>query len=123
MSGTGLEGPMIDLHGSRDRELVEHCLNGSEEAWKEFYCRYIALVRAVLARRLVFFDFTDSDLEDLSQEVFAALVSSLPSYDAGRPLPTFVRTVADRMAISVYRKTMTDKIGGKQGLSNIFTSA
>jgi len=109
--GKGLEGPMIDRHASRDRELVEQCLNGSEEAWSEFYCRYIGLVRAVLARRSVFFDFADSDLEDLSQEVFATLVSALASYDSSRSLPTFVRIVADRMAISVFRKTMTDKRG------------
>jgi len=96
-----------------DADLIRRCLNGSEEAWKEFYCRYLGLVRAVLARRLIFVDLADGDLEDLSQEVFATLVLSLESYDSSRSLPTFIRIIADRMAIGVIRKVMTEKRGRK----------
>lgn len=91
---------------SQDIKLVRECLAGSQTAWNEFYCRYISLLRCIVRRH---FRYHVQDLEDMTQTVFASLVSSLPSYDAQYALDTFVSTVAQRACIQEYRYASSAK--------------
>ena len=90
----------------RDARLVQECLAGSELAWELFYGRYIGLVRVIVRRKVGAYI---RDLEDMTQNVFAALVSSLESYDPRYPLDAFVSTVAQRVCIQEYRRITTAK--------------
>jgi len=84
----------------RDLLLVKECLTGSEQAWNDLYCRYVNLVRTVVRRRI---GSSPQDVEDVVQNVFVSLISSLSSYDESYPLARFICTVAERTAIQEYR--------------------
>ena len=94
---------MVHREENKDVLLVKECLSGSEQAWNEFYCRYVSLVRSVVRRRL---GSWLHDMEDVTQNVFATLVSSLKSYDPTYSLPTFVRIIAERTCIQDYRQAV-----------------
>ncbi len=94
----------------QDSKLVERCLSGSQTAWNDFYQRYIGLVRSIVRRRLPMFT---QDAEDVTQNVFAAVVSSLGTYDPGLPLRTFICTIAERVCIQEYRWSRRAKRHGQ----------
>jgi RNA polymerase sigma-70 factor (ECF subfamily) len=94
----------------RDANLARECLEGSEVAWQRFYGRYIGLVRVIVRRKVGAYL---KDLEDVTQNVFTALVSSLDSYDPRLPLDAFVSTVAARVSIQEYRRIRTAKRDAK----------
>jgi RNA polymerase sigma-70 factor (ECF subfamily) len=96
-----------DLH--QDSFLVHACLSGSEQAWNEFYRRFIGLVKHEVQRRLGAYSH---DAEDITQEVFVAVISSLRRYDAAYPLPKFVAMVAARTCIEEYRERTAAKRHG-----------
>jgi RNA polymerase sigma-70 factor (ECF subfamily) len=89
-----------------DECLVKACVSGSEEAWTEFYNLYIGLVRSVVKRKV---GASYSDIEDLTQNVFIGLISSLKSYDSTYPLTRFISIIAERTCIQEYRKSTSAK--------------
>lgn len=95
-------------HQKRDSDslLVEQCLAGSQQAWNDFYRRHIGLVRSVVRRKI---GGTSHEVEDITQETFAALVSSLDSYSPDYSLSRFVCVVAERICIQHYRKAKAAK--------------
>ncbi len=97
---------MSSLNPDRDVLLVRQCLAGSEQAWNELYCRYVSLVRSVVRRKM---GTAPSAIEDVTQNVFMALISSLQSYDPAYPLPRFICTVAERLCIQEYRHSKAVK--------------
>jgi DNA-directed RNA polymerase specialized sigma24 family protein len=57
-----------------DRQLVELCLEGSEDAWNEFLRRFHRLINGVLARTIrPWFRVTPGLLEDLHQDVLVKI--------------------------------------------------
>jgi RNA polymerase sigma factor (sigma-70 family) len=95
---------------SEDQALIVRCLDGSEDAWKEFYARFVGLIRAVVRKcgRP-----GPADVEDLTQATFLALATALHNYDVAQSLPKFVCLVAQRVAIDEYRKTRAVKRDGE----------
>ncbi len=91
---------MRDRMEDQDLALVRQCLSGSEQAWNEFYGRYVGLVRSIVKRRLGSFVV---DPEDVTQSVFCNLVAALSTYDPKFSLVQFVATVAERACIQLYR--------------------
>ena len=89
-----------------DKSLVKACISGSEEAWAEFYNSYIGLVRSVVKRKI---GASHSDIEDLTQNVFTGLISSLKSYDSTYSLPRFICIITERTCIQEYRKSASAK--------------
>ncbi len=81
-------------------------MNGSERAWSEFYGKHVGLVRSVVRRKI---GATSHELEDMTQETFAALVSSLNSYNPDFSLARFVCTIAERICIQHFRKSTAAK--------------
>ena len=94
--------------GSRndDEALVKACISGSEKAWAEFYSSYIGLVRSVVKRKL---GASHGEVEDVSQIVFAGLITSLKSYDSTYSLARYVCVIAERTCIQEYRKSSSAK--------------
>jgi len=65
---------------SKDLLLVKECLAGSEQAWTEFYRRYVGLVRNTVKRQLGRGAW--DHIDDVTQSVFAALIPALKNYDS-----------------------------------------
>lgn len=85
-----------------DRELIDRCLSGSEQAWTDFYNRYHPLIEAVVKKQAR--SSTRDVREDLVQEVYKSLVEALARYDGhSSSLRTFVSTVAQRTCIDCWR--------------------
>lgn len=95
---------------SEDQALVAKCLDGSEDAWKDFYARFVGLIRAVVRKcgRP-----GPADVEDMTQSTFLALATALRNYDVAQSLPKFICLVAKRVAIDEYRKTRAVKRDGE----------
>jgi RNA polymerase sigma-70 factor (ECF subfamily) len=91
---------------NKDYLLVQECLRGSEDAWKEFYSRFIGLMRTVVRRRL---NLPASDVQDIVQAAFLELTTALRNYDSQQALHTFVCLVTERVLIDEYRKTKAAK--------------
>ncbi|MEW6530687.1 MAG: sigma-70 family RNA polymerase sigma factor [Thermodesulfobacteriota bacterium] len=94
----------------RERLLVEECIAGSRAAWDEFYGRYLLLVRKVIYTHM---RCGESDMQDMVQNVFLALLTSLPSYDHQYSLSKFVWVVGERVCIDEYRKSIASKRDGE----------
>jgi RNA polymerase sigma factor (sigma-70 family) len=109
-----LPAPGIDLmnnkHDLQDRLLVEQCLNGSKNAWDEFYDRFLLLVRKVIHTHM---RCGESDMQDMVQNVFVALFGALKSYDPHYPLSRFIWTIGERVCIDEFRKSTASKRDGE----------
>jgi RNA polymerase sigma factor (sigma-70 family) len=77
-----------------DSRLVEGCLAGDPRSWAALVRRHERLVYAV-ARS---YRLSDSDLGDVFQEVFAALVTGLPRLRESRALVRWLSSTAQRIA-------------------------
>jgi RNA polymerase sigma factor (sigma-70 family) len=95
----------------RDRQLVRQCLEQSRAAWDEFYDRYLLLVRKVIHSHL---RCSESDMQDMVQNVFLALFTALRTYDHRYPLSRFVWVVGERVCIDEHRKAIASKRDGEQ---------
>ncbi len=90
----------------QDHSLVRQCLEGSEDAWKEFYSRFVGLIRSVISKRSW---FLAEDVEDLTQTTFLNLTTALGNYDFQQSLARYICVIAERVAIDHYRKTIAAK--------------
>lgn len=82
------------LDPAADARLVERCLAGDARAWEALVRRHERLVYAVgRSWRL-----SDEDMADVFQEVFAALVKSLPRLRDARALVRWLSVTAERIA-------------------------
>src|SRR5580765_950160 len=80
---------MDDVH---ERELVERCRSGDEQAFQELVDRYKDLVFALIARTVQ----DRSRAEDLSQDVFLRIHRGLPYFRGEARLSTWIyRIVAN----------------------------
>lgn len=94
----------MDKAGSRaqdDLKLVKECLTGSEHAWREFYARFIGLMRSVVKKHR---KLTEEDVEDITQAAFLSLTTALHTFDPQQSLPRFVCVITERILIDEYRK-------------------
>ena len=92
--------------GNQDNILVFNCLTGSEEAWDQFYSRYVGLVRNIVRRKL---RYLTNDVDDITQTVFTNLVAALPNYDRNYSLLRFISTIAERASIQEFRSLTAAK--------------
>jgi RNA polymerase sigma-70 factor (ECF subfamily) len=93
-----------------DANLVQECLQGSQEAWNEFYTRFIGLIRNIVRKRR---GLLPSDVEDVTQSSFLELASALKRYVPGNSLTGFVCTVTERVLIDEFRKAKASKRDGQ----------
>ncbi len=107
-----------------DARLVEQCLQGDQDAWKELVNRCYGAIAAIV--RHPKWGFKHQDGEDLIQEALEELVKSLPNYKHQDQLRGFVQTLAFRQCTERLRKAlalkratdrnceMVDTIGGER---------
>ncbi len=90
-----------------DSSLVERCLRGDEAAWEELVRVYTRRVYGLCYR----FTSSDSEAQDLTQEVFLRVYRSLKSFrsDEGS-LATWLTRVTRNLLIDHYRRTRQDRV-------------
>ena len=75
--------------GNADQFLVEQIRDGSQPAWRQLIERFGGRLLAFARSRIARF----ADAEDLVQETFIGFAQSLPHYDSGRSLETYLFTI------------------------------
>jgi RNA polymerase sigma-70 factor, ECF subfamily len=78
------------MSSESDRLLVQQIRQGDARAWEHLIARYEGRLLAFVQRRLR--DRAAS--EDVVQESFIGFLNSLPNYDEGRELQTYLFTIA-----------------------------
>jgi RNA polymerase sigma-70 factor (ECF subfamily) len=73
-----------------DRLLIEQIRKGDQRAWETLISRYEGRLLAFVDRRL----HDRGAAEDIVQETFVGFLNSLPNFDEGRELQTYLFTIA-----------------------------
>ena len=93
---------------TRDHLMVRECLSGSESAWRDFYSRFIGLMRRVVSEKA---SLSPEDVDDIVQSAFLSLASGLGKYDFRQSLPRFVCLITERVMVDELRKRNAAKRG------------
>jgi RNA polymerase sigma-70 factor (ECF subfamily) len=89
-----------------DSSLVERCLSGEESAWEELTKTYTRRVYSLCYR----FTGSDSQAQDLTQEVFLRIFRTLKSFRAGEgAFGTWLTKLTRNLLIDHYRRTRLDR--------------
>ncbi len=96
-----------------ERDLVARCNRGGERAWTLLYHTYRDRVYRITHWRR--WRFPREEADEVMQEVFLALVTSLRSFDFRSSLETFICQIATNKCISALRKRMALRAGGQTG--------
>ncbi|MEQ8636753.1 RNA polymerase sigma factor [Gimesia maris] len=83
-----------------DQLLVSQIKAGDAEAWSELIARYEGRLLAFVNSRLR----NQSSSEDVVQETFLGFLISLPNYDPGTPLESFLFAIASHKLTDLLRK-------------------
>lgn len=95
-------GNSLDVEAS----LVERCLGGDETAWEDLVKVYTKRVYSICFR----FTGSDSDAQDLTQEVFLRVFRSLRSFRAGEgSFVVWLTRLARNLLIDHYRRTKLER--------------
>jgi RNA polymerase sigma factor (sigma-70 family) len=81
-------------------ELLNRCKRGDAAAWQMLIERYAALIHSVPVR----YGFTQPEVEDIGQEVFAALAHGLHQIEDPDRLPAWLLTTARRYSWRALQK-------------------
>jgi RNA polymerase sigma-70 factor, ECF subfamily len=88
-----------------EKELVAHCRQGDDDAWRELVDRFGPKVYAIAYH----FTLKREDAEELSQEIFLKLFENLHRYDGGFPLVAWILSVSRNLCIDRYRRKKREK--------------
>ena len=87
-----------------DECLIQQVVKGNQQAFDTLYHRY---VKAVYKR--VRYVTPEMDVEDVTQEVFIAVLRSLPSFRGEAKFSTWLRTLTNNKVAEYYRKRSRKK--------------
>jgi RNA polymerase sigma-70 factor (ECF subfamily) len=89
------------MEDSHERELVERCRSGDEDAFEELVNRYKDLVFALIART----EQDRSRAEDLAQEVFLRVHRGLPYFRGEARLSTWIYRIVVNVCVQEHSRT------------------
>src|ERR1700730_9045672 len=90
-----------------DAQLVERCLRGQEAAWEDLVKLHTRRVYSICYR----FTNSDSEAQDLTQEVFLRVFKSLKSFRAGEGLfAVWLGRLTRNLRIDHYRRARMDRV-------------
>lgn len=95
-----------------DRLLISRCLSGQQDAWSDLYRRLYKPVHFITHWHK--WNFTPEQAEEVMQEVFLSLVSSLKTFNFNCTLETFASNIAKHKCISEIRRVSALKRDGDQ---------
>ncbi len=90
---------MSDSDQPTDNALIRMAKTGSLEAFSSLYERYLPMVYS-----RVRYTVPESDVEDVTQEIFIAMMKSLRSFKGNAQFSTWLRTLVNRRVADYYRK-------------------
>ncbi len=93
----------MSLSASSDEELAQLTKMGSQEAFDLLYER---LLPSVYAR--VRFKIPEPDVEDVTQEIFIAILKSLGNFRGQAKFRTWIRTITNRKIADYHRSKQPD---------------
>ena len=89
-----------------DTQLVERCLSGEESAWEDLVKVHTRRVYSICYR----FTGSDSEAQDLTQEVFLRIFRNLKSFRAGEgSFQVWLGRLTRNLLIDHYRRTRSDR--------------
>ena len=86
-------------------ELMQRCRRGDSRAWQQLVDRYVRLVRGTAARH----GLTETEIDDVGQEVFLALARNLAEIDDPERLPGWLATTTRRLCWRVVQQRRTEQ--------------
>lgn len=90
--------PYLNPGDLSDEELVHFAKMGKQDAFATLYERFLP---AVYAR--VRFKVPETDVEDVTQEVFIAILKSLQGFRGQSKFSTWIRTITNRKIVDYHR--------------------
>lgn len=90
--------PELNLDSLTDEELAQSAKMGNQDAFAILYERFLP---AVYAR--VRFKVPESDVEDVTQEIFIAILKSLHSFRGKSRFSTWIRTITNHKIVDYHR--------------------
>lgn len=93
------------MSGHADRDLVERCRKGEDEAWRELVDRFEQKVYSVAYH----FTLKREDAEELAQEIFLKVFENLHRYDGGFPLVAWIVSLSRNLCIDRYRRRKRER--------------
>lgn len=95
---------MASISDISDEELIQQFMQGDLNAFDSLYYRHI---KSVFKR--VRYVIPETDVEDVTQEVFIAALHSLPSFRGDALFSTWLRTLTNHKVTEFYRKRSRKK--------------
>lgn len=83
----------------QDEELLRLILIGNQEAFSQLYDRHLTAVYKRVAYLI-----PENDVEDVTQEVFIAMIRSLKTFKGDSKFSTWLRVITNRQIANYYRK-------------------
>ena len=83
----------------QDKELLRRILIGDQEAFSQLYTRHLNTVYKRVAYLI-----PENDVEDVTQEIFIAMMRSLKTFKGDSKFSTWLRVITNRQIANYYRK-------------------
>jgi RNA polymerase sigma-70 factor, ECF subfamily len=85
---------------SRERDMVRRCVEGDTTAWRTLYDRHFPDIERLVSS----LGITDSEADDICQEIFVIIYRKLARFRGEARLSTWIYRVATREAIRFARR-------------------
>ena len=92
------------LSDMSDEDLIQQFIQGDNQAFDSLYDRYVKLVY-----NRVHYRVPEEDVEDVTQEIFLAVLGSLSSFRGDSKFKTWIYTLTDHKIAEFYRKRSRKK--------------
>lgn len=99
-----IEQTNVSLSNMSDEDLAQQFVQGDMQAFDYLYDRYAKTVYNRVRYRI-----PGTDVEDVAQEVFLAVINSLPSFQSKAKFGTWLRKIMDIKISEYYRKRSRKK--------------
>ena len=95
-----------------ERELIQRCLTGADDAWDELFQEHYAAVGRYIFQ--LSNTFTREDCDEICQEVFLSVIKNLKNFGSKSRLQTWLFRIAANKARDYRAKQVAAKRGGGQ---------
>jgi RNA polymerase sigma factor (sigma-70 family) len=89
-----------------ERDLVNRCLNGDEEAWRELISRYRGYIYAIINK----YERDPNNQDDLYGDILLKLVQQLRSWKGDSSFATWLYRVVQRICIDGVRREVNKPV-------------
>jgi RNA polymerase sigma-70 factor (ECF subfamily) len=104
------------MEATSERELVERCREGDEQAFRELVERYQGLVYALVARSIP----DRSRAEEVAQDVFVRVYRGLPSFRGEARVSTWIYRITVNLLAAERRPPPTEPLEGTREVPRQF---